>query len=155
VDGLLVECQELVGELDGNSSLAVTTLNDLINYDKIETKTFSIDKKPVDMWSVVEKTVNLLTLQAKEKRVTFRLKSQLLNPTSFSSIPDARNINLKNLRVIGDVMKLGQVIRNLVSNALKFTPAEGKVFITGIVLPSPSSLLAHSPQFTLSLSMSL
>jgi signal transduction histidine kinase len=137
VDGLLVECQELVGELDGNSSLAVTTLNDLINYDKIETKTFSIDKKPVDMWSVVEKTVNLLTLQAKEKRVTFRLKSQLLNPTSFSSIPDARNINLKNLRVIGDVMKLGQVIRNLVSNALKFTPAEGKVLITGTVLPSP------------------
>lgn len=151
VDGLLVECQELVDELDGNSSLAVTTLNDLINYDKIETKKFSIDKKPVDMWAVVEKTVNLLTLQAKEKKVTLRLKSQLRNP-SFFSTPGTQTIpNLQSLRVIGDVMKLGQVIRNLVSNALKFTPAEGIVHITGTV--SAFSCLTNSSQFVSNLNM--
>lgn len=141
IDRLLDECLELVGELDGNSGIAVTILNDFINYDKIETKTFTIERKIVDMWSVVEKTVNLLILQAKEKKVTLRLKSQLLNPSSFRSLIDFEGPNLKNLRVMGDEIKLGQVIRNLVSNALKFSPANGQVSISGIVHHSSLRLI--------------
>lgn len=148
---ILAECSDLVCLLDGNSTLAGTTINDLINYDKIETKTFTIERKVVDIWAVVERTVDLLKLHAAEKKVNFRYRSQLLHPKSFRSSAELGTISLKNLRVIGDDMKLGQVIRNLVSNALKFTPAQGKVSISGCLR---SLCLSHSLQSTSSPSTS-
>jgi hypothetical protein len=156
VDKLLSECTGLVCDLDGNSSLAVATINDLINYDKIETKTFTIERKIVDIWAVVERTINLLKLHAEEKGVHMRYRSQLLHPGSFRTNSNLGSINLKNLRVVGDDMKLGQVIRNLVSNALKFTPPQGKVSIRGLALSHSLSLcLSHSLSFSLQSTSSL
>lgn len=126
---LVKECMELIVELEESSSIAVATLSDLINYDKIESKSFSIEKKDVNVWSVLEKTVQPLTLQAKEKKIHMNLTTHLSDPSHFGEV----DIQLDHLRLIGDSIKLGQVIRNLVSNALKFTPSEGKVNITGKV----------------------
>jgi CheY-like chemotaxis protein len=125
---VLVECLELTDELAENAAVAVTTLNDLINYDKIETKTFTIEKKMVNVSSVAEKTVSLLAPQAKEKDVRILFESE----------------EPHNLRVFGDSVKLAQVIRNLTSNALKFTPAKGTITVAGTVLLTPSPLLLLS-----------
>lgn len=130
---LIEESSELVLDLEENSSVAVATLSDLINYDKIESKTFTIEKKDVNVWSVLEKTIQPLSLQAKEKNIAMKLQTHLSHPLSFG----ATDVNLHNLRLLGDSIKLGQVIRNLVSNALKFTPANGTVDISGN-FPSPS-----------------
>jgi signal transduction histidine kinase len=124
------ESLELIEELEENSVIAVTTLNDLINYDKIETNTFSIEKNVVNVWTVVEKTLSPLTLQAKEKEISLTLTTQLCSPHEFPE-EDDHNVNLNNLRVVGDSIKLGQVVRNLVSNALKFTPSHGQVKVSG------------------------
>ena len=63
------ESLEWINELTENSAIAVTTLNDWINDDKIESKTFNIEKSLVDIWLVVEKTINPLRLQAQEKGI--------------------------------------------------------------------------------------
>jgi hypothetical protein len=128
---LLEECLSLVDDLDENSSVAVMTLNDLINYDKIETNTFAIEEKDVDIWTVIEKTVGPLVHQAKEKNIDLNFATRLTD--------EDVALDLDCLRVVGDSMKLAQVVRNLVSNALKFTPARGEVKIAGIPhLPLPS-----------------
>ena len=41
---------------------------------------------------------------------------------------------MNHLRIVGDSIEIGQVIRNLVSNALKFTSQKGQVVIQGNVL---------------------
>lgn len=119
---VLDESVELITELEENASVAVATLSDLINYDKIESKSFSIEENEVNLWSVVEKTVHPLHFQAKEKNIDMIFQSQ---------VSHQMGDGLKTLRLIGDAVKLGQVIRNLVSNALKFTPQGGKVTISG------------------------
>ncbi len=121
INHLVEECVDLVNDLDENSTIAVTTLNDLINYDKIETSTFKIERSEVDIFSVVQKTVGQLTLHAKEKGVNLTLTQ------SDQNLLDSPG----RLRVFGDSMKLAQVIRNLVSNALKFTPQNGNVTVSG------------------------
>lgn len=124
---LVEECLGLIVDLEENSSVAVATLSDLINYDKIESKTFTIEKKDVNVWSVLEKTIQPLSLQAKEKNIEMELKTHLSHPSDFGDV----DVNPQHLRLVGDSIKLGQVIRNLVSNALKFTPANGTVKISG------------------------
>jgi signal transduction histidine kinase len=127
---VIVECLELTDELSENAAVAVTTLNDLINYDKIETKTFTIEKKMVNISSVAEKTVSLLAPQAKEKDVCILFESEEPN----------------NLRVFGDSVKLAQVVRNLTSNALKFTPTQGTINVGGTLslFPLPLTLFSLS-----------
>jgi signal transduction histidine kinase len=123
VSSLLDECLTLIDDLDENSSVAVMTLNDLINYDKIETNTFAIEEKDVNIWSVIERTVGPLTLQAKEKNIKFNVANRVVGGEA--------PFDLSRLRVVGDSIKLGQVVRNLVSNALKFTPRDGEVTVSG------------------------
>jgi K+-sensing histidine kinase KdpD len=144
---LVEDCFDLISDLEENSSIAVMTLNDLINYDKIETRSFSIEKKDVDFWTVLEKTVKPLVNQAREKSIRMEFVSQVSSPIAF---PES-DVPLHNLRLIGDSIKLGQVVRNLVSNALKFTPANGEVKITGPSAP-PHSPLTHSSSSLPSLS---
>jgi signal transduction histidine kinase/ActR/RegA family two-component response regulator len=130
---LLDDCLELIDDLHESSAVAVTTLNDLINYDKVETKTFTIEEKDVKIWSVIDTTVRPMILQAKEKNINLHFATKV----SGHHVND--NINLNNLRVVGDSIKLAQVIRNLVSNAFKFTPRDGEVKITGLPLPPTHS----------------
>jgi signal transduction histidine kinase/ActR/RegA family two-component response regulator len=128
MSALVEECLNLIDDLDESASVAVMTLNDLINYDKIETNTFTIEEQDVNLWSVLEKTIGPFTLQAKEKHIKLNFKTQV------QEVDDHVTYDLNSLRVVGDSIKLAQVVRNLISNALKFTPAEGEVKITGLNL---------------------
>lgn len=48
---------------------------------------------------------------------------------SFGVYPDTPELTMANYRLRADPNKLGQVIRNLVSNSIKFTPRNGVVTV--------------------------
>lgn len=127
INHILEESMELLIGLEENSSISVTTLNDLINYDKIETNSFRIEKNVVNIWSLLEKTLQPMSFLAKEKNICMTMISHISEPSQF---PES-NIDLQSLYVFGDSIKIEQVIRNLISNALKFTPIGGEVKISG------------------------
>jgi signal transduction histidine kinase len=156
-----LECLEIIEELNENSEAAVVVLNDLINYDKIELKTFTIEKKEINLAKLIEKTKNSLYSQAKQKNIElmFRIDRNPIPPPPPQALPRSSSSHGSTLspplvdpfttsqsRVVsegvvggtlqpylinGDVVKLGQVFRNVISNALKLTPSEGRVSVEG------------------------
>jgi signal transduction histidine kinase len=66
------------------------------------------------------------TLQAKQKNVSLNFKGPSQIPSRFSRI----NVSV-------DINRFGQVIRNIISNALKFTPSGGVISIAASEIRNP------------------
>ena len=112
---------ELMRDVDESAHNAVEVLNELMSYDKIEMKTLKIEMELLPISHLVLSTVQPFFIQAKEKCIEIELH-----------IPPAGPIERF---VIGDSVRLAQVVRNLISNALKFSGPNTVVRVTLTWLP--------------------
>lgn len=102
-------------------------INDILDLSKIEAGHLSLEAVEFDLAEVVDDTVDLIGAEASGKGIEL-----------ISSI-DPR----ADFRVIGDPLRLRQVLTNLVSNAVKFTE-DGEVTISArIETVSESDALIH------------
>jgi len=88
-------------------------LNDILDSSKMEANKLVLEKVPFDVNTVVNQVCNLMQDKAEQQGI------ELL-----SYVPS--NISRK---LIGDPLRLSQILTNFVSNAVKFT-RQGEVFIT-------------------------
>jgi hypothetical protein len=118
----------LADEIVASSVTAVEVLNDLLNYDKVEGGNLKLEFSYVDVGSVAQRVIMAMHVQAQQKDISLTVQDERSpNSPTYSSGAS----QLADFRVtVGDTYRLGQVLRNLVSNALKFTPACGKVLVT-------------------------
>jgi signal transduction histidine kinase/CheY-like chemotaxis protein/HPt (histidine-containing phosphotransfer) domain-containing protein len=93
--------------LAGTALLGV--LNDILDYSKIEAGHMQLESVPLQLCDVLAKSRALFEIQAQEKDLSLRFE---LGP----QLPAV---------LLGDPLRLLQVINNLVSNALKFTRQGG------------------------------
>ena len=108
---------DLVDEIQNNTQCAVDVLNDLLNYDKIENGQLSLELTVIPIWSLIEKTVKEFKLPLASKNIALHLALPTPSP------------EVDNQKVVGDTVRLTQVLRNLVSNAIKFTPQGGDITV--------------------------
>ena len=80
-------------------------LNDILDVSKIESCAMQVATEPVDLRHIIRRCTDLMTPAAATKGVTL------------SAIVDAD----LPLRVVGDPLRLRQIVLNLVGNAVKFT----------------------------------
>ena len=112
-----------------NAKASVDVLNDLLNYDKVQQGNLVLELSTFSLWTLLESTVGEFKLAALERRITLKLDfspiaGQSSDQPSFKSeavLPP----KIGRMVVVGDTVRLSQVIRNLVSNALKFTRENG------------------------------
>jgi hypothetical protein len=127
-------CVQSIRDTNDNTNTAIVVLNDMLQYDKIESNSLQCECIETDIWDIVRHACHELSLQAKATHVTLTMKLQVDLPESDESwraTVDGTLVRLKTAVVVGDPIKLGQVIRNLVSNALKFSPPGGEVTVNG------------------------
>jgi len=127
--GVQVLTEDLMGAMADNETIqtivdvktsmdiAVNVLNELLTFDKLESGTLLLERTELNAMELIEKTVKPFQVQAKRAKV------------SLSIIPNDEIILLitKTAKIYADDNKVAQVLRNLVSNGLKFTPKGGKV----------------------------
>lgn len=100
---------ELVVSITEVSDQMLELLNDLLDVTAIESGTFDLDLKPGDLRQLIQQRVELVSFNAEAKNIQIE--------TSVSEIPEFPF----------DQNRLGQVIDNLLTNAIKFSPAGGHV----------------------------
>jgi PAS domain S-box-containing protein len=109
-----------------SSSLALlSTLNDILDYSKLEADRVSLEQTEFDLDELLENIIDLFALGAESKGVELVLGVE-------PGLPAA---------LLGDPLRLGQVLNNLVGNAVKFTEA-GHVRLRVTALPAATS--AHA-----------
>jgi signal transduction histidine kinase len=119
----LRSAEGLITDIFDSGSAAVAVLNDLINYDKIESNTMVLQYTIIDPRLQLEAILRSLQVQAKQASIKLTIQFDDSFENLCSKIKHA---------IIGDRLKIGQVIRNIVSNALKFSPKNSEVIAKGI-----------------------
>ena len=131
------ELLDLVMEIEESSDTAVNILNDLINYDKISMNNMMLELEVLDGFALLEGTYHPFLLQARQKNIEMsidinRIATEENDERQIGNGGDNPKPSCHSIRVVGDAVKLTQVFRNLLSNALKFTPSGGRIEVTGM-----------------------
>ena len=112
--------EELRTILDENVARLEGLITDVLDFSKLEEGKLAYERIPVDVGGLAAGVARDMSPLYQSKGVTLALDLG----------PDAR--------VVGDPGRLGQVVRNLLSNALKFTPEGGRVALE--VAPTPDGV---------------
>ena len=105
---------EYMNKIENASHHLLDLINDILEMSRIESGKVELDEKPTDLCSIMRDTEDMFANQMHAKGVTFNV--------------DVSRIIDRN--VLCDASRLSRVLLNLISNALKFTPAGGTVAVT-------------------------
>ncbi len=92
----------------------LSIINDVLDMSSIENGKMKLAYEPFDLKLMMETVKEIFYSQAKAKEIQFEI---IMNEVSEEYL-------------IGDKLRVNQILLNLLSNAMKFTPRGGKVFLT-------------------------
>ncbi|MCP4504405.1 MAG: HAMP domain-containing histidine kinase [Deltaproteobacteria bacterium] len=98
-------------QIESSGELLLRLVNDLLDLSKLEAGAMEMHREESSLQVLVGGVVDELSALFSEKKLEVKVVSQ-------ASVP----------KLFVDRKRLGQVVRNLLSNALKFSPAEGKIY---------------------------
>lgn len=110
------EQMEYLNILKFSAENLLVLINDILDFSKIEAGKIEFEEVDFNVLSLLENIRSGILQKANEKGIMLRLKVA----------------NDVNITVIGDPVRLGQILTNLVSNAVKFTET-GKVTLSAAV----------------------
>jgi osomolarity two-component system sensor histidine kinase SLN1 len=129
-----------LGIIYKSGDLLLNLLTDLLTFSKNQVgQQLSLDSKEFRLREISSQVLAIFDKQAKEGQITLRVDFQgaeTMNGIIFPSDEERTQFGpagtgrVKDMILWGDVHRILQVVINLVSNSLKFTPAGGSVVLT-------------------------
>jgi PAS domain S-box-containing protein len=118
------EQRSLVDTIRRSSDTLLVILNDILDLSKAESGKLGLEQQPMSIRTVVEESLELLAHKAAEKRLELTYFIEDKTPVS----------------IVGDALRLRQILMNLISNAIKFTEVgEVHVNVNGTTLDEDHS----------------
>ena len=112
-DTLSTDQKDTIEMIKNSAGSLLTIINDILDISKIEAQKLEIIDEDFDLYESIKNNLKPFSIDVRQKGIEMNLKI----------LPDVPRF------LHGDSHRLGQVIRNIVSNALKFTD-QGHVIIT-------------------------
>ncbi len=103
--------------IQSSSKALLGIINDILDFSKIEAGRLDLEETDFDLEDVLQNLADMFSLRAQEKGLEFLFEVAPVVPT----------------RVVGDPLRLGQVLINFINNAIKFTD-QGEITIGVAVL---------------------
>lgn len=111
-ENLPEEAKENLAKIKSSSQYLLSLINDILDMSRIENGKMEIASESFSVSEVLSDIEGMLNTEASEKGLDFRVMKDIQDDV-----------------VVGDAIRLRQVIVNLLSNAFKFTSAGGKVTV--------------------------
>ena len=108
-----VKVEEYLSKIDISSKVLLNIINDVLDMSAIESAKLKIANEPFDIHDILSSISNMYYIQCRQKNIEFNMNTS--------------NINHEIL--IGDGLRVNQILLNLISNAFKFTPEGGRIYI--------------------------
>jgi len=119
--------KEYIADINQSGVHLLNLINDILDISKIESGTVKLNESEVDLHKVVDVSVRLNENKIKEGGLTLQKRMP-------GDLP----------RIWADERRINQILLNLVSNAVKFTPGGGKIKISASVRASGDVVLSVS-----------
>lgn len=103
---------EYIDLISQTANQLLSLVNDLLDYSKLSSGKFQVQNTPFNIESVIHNSMSLFKPEAMKKDINF-----------------TSDIICGNQNILGDPNRINQMLRNYLSNALKFTPTKGSVNI--------------------------
>ena len=110
---------DYLDKIESSNKFLLSLINNVLDMARIESGKETLDETTVDVEEFCRSLFDLFSSQMQKKEVLF-----------------VHNIDIRNKRVIGDPTKLRQIVVNVLSNALKYTPSGGRVTMSVKEMPS-------------------
>lgn len=108
-----VQVADCLEKIDVSVKYLSLLVNDIVDMTQLEQGRLILHKRVFNMNELLEQLETTFCVQAKENAVQFYVEHQIILP-----------------KVIGDSVRISQILANLIENALKYTPEGGKVLLS-------------------------
>jgi signal transduction histidine kinase len=103
---------QLLDALDRNGTMLARLVDDLLDVSRMTVGQVKLDRQPVDLFAAVDAAMQAVQPLAEAKQLSLTIDSP-------ADLP----------RLVGDLTRLQQIVWNLLTNAVKFTPSGGTITI--------------------------
>ncbi len=114
---LTTEQKDYLNVVKSSTNALLRVLNDILDYSKIEAGKMSLENAPFDLYETLKEVTRLFDISARHKGLYLRMSMD-------SKVPD---------KVVGDYVRVRQVLSNLIGNAVKFT-SDGGVTVEAVCI---------------------
>ncbi len=119
--------EDLLRRIQTSAEALMAIIGDILDFSKIEARKLTLARDPFVVRAALEDVIETLRVRAGEKRLTLVLEVH-------QEVPET---------LVGDPMRLRQILINLIGNALKFTE-QGEVRLrVGVATELPGELCLH------------